>query len=49
LVLIGNDYYLPDPWQKVAQLGHLPKNVINAYSVKDEALKDREEGSSNDR
>ena len=49
LVLIGNNYYLPDPWQKVAQLGHLPMNIINAYSLKDEDMKDRDEGPSKGR
>jgi MoaA/NifB/PqqE/SkfB family radical SAM enzyme len=31
LVLIGNDYYLPDPWRKVGSLGKLPEEIINAY------------------
>jgi molybdenum cofactor biosynthesis enzyme MoaA len=30
--LIGNDYYLANPWRKVAQLGHLPDTIIRAYS-----------------
>jgi molybdenum cofactor biosynthesis enzyme MoaA len=32
MVLIGNDYYLSDPWRKVARLGHLPKAIIDEYS-----------------
>ncbi len=31
LVLIGDDYYLPDPWRKVGRLGNLPEEIINAY------------------
>lgn len=31
LVLIGDDYYLPDPWRKVGLLGNLPEVIINVY------------------
>lgn len=31
LVLIGGDYYLPDPWRKVGRLGNLPEVLIIAY------------------
>ena len=31
IVLIGNLYYLPDPWRKIGWLGHLPKKVIEVY------------------
>ena len=40
MVLIDNDYYLPDPWRKVARLGHLPDKVINAYLEENEDVKD---------
>lgn len=33
IVLIGNDYYLPDDWRKVAKLGHLPKKILEAYRI----------------
>lgn len=33
IVLIGNDYYLPDPWIKIAALGDLPKNIIDIYKT----------------
>lgn len=32
IVLIGNDYYFPEPWRKVARLGRLPLDIIDAYS-----------------
>jgi hypothetical protein len=32
LVLIGSDYYLPDPWRKVGRLGALPEDLVAAYS-----------------
>jgi molybdenum cofactor biosynthesis enzyme MoaA len=32
MVLIGEDYYLPDPWRKIASLGHLPPELALAYS-----------------
>ncbi|WP_455393239.1 radical SAM protein [[Eubacterium] cellulosolvens] len=31
IVLIGNDYYLPEPWRKIAQLGHMPKEIIDVF------------------
>ncbi|MFX1575086.1 MAG: radical SAM protein [Promethearchaeota archaeon] len=31
LVLIGNDYYLPNPWYKIVSLGHLPPRIIDMY------------------
>jgi len=40
IVLIDNDYYLPDPWRKVARLGHLPEKVIKAYLEENEDMKD---------
>ena len=33
IVLIGDLYYLPDPWRQIAQLSHLPKGIINAYKT----------------
>ena len=33
IVLIGNDYYLPNPWRKVGRLGHLPENIIDIYKI----------------
>ncbi len=33
IVLIGEDYYFPDPWRKVARLGHLPPELALAYSI----------------
>jgi MoaA/NifB/PqqE/SkfB family radical SAM enzyme len=32
IILIGDDYYFSDPWHKVGQLGHLPDEIIRAYS-----------------
>jgi MoaA/NifB/PqqE/SkfB family radical SAM enzyme len=32
MILIGCDYYLADPWRKIAQLGHIPENIIQLYS-----------------
>jgi MoaA/NifB/PqqE/SkfB family radical SAM enzyme len=32
IILIGNDYYFNDPWRKVASLGHLPDQIVRAYS-----------------
>jgi molybdenum cofactor biosynthesis enzyme MoaA len=32
LVLIGDDYYLPDPWRRVARIGEMPVELVNAYS-----------------
>jgi len=46
LALIGDDYYFhiptrdsefPDQWRKVAQLGHLPDDIVQAYSCDDVA------------
>lgn len=33
LVLIGNDYYLPNPWYKIVSLGHLPSRIIDMYKM----------------
>ena len=32
VVLIGDDYHLPNPWRTVARLGRLPKSIIDAFS-----------------
>lgn len=37
IILIGDDYYFSDPWQKVARLGHMPDTIIRAYSKADGA------------
>ena len=34
LFLIGDDYYLPDPWHKVGSLKNLPDEIVNAYLAK---------------
>ena len=31
IVLIGDHYYLPDPWRKIAKVGKLPMDVIDFY------------------
>jgi MoaA/NifB/PqqE/SkfB family radical SAM enzyme len=33
IVLIGDDYYLPDSWSKIAKLGHLSKEIIEEFNV----------------
>jgi MoaA/NifB/PqqE/SkfB family radical SAM enzyme len=30
--LIGNDYFFANPWRKVARLGHVPDEIIQAYT-----------------
>lgn len=32
MVLIGDDYYLPDPWRRVARMGELPSDMVAAYA-----------------
>jgi molybdenum cofactor biosynthesis enzyme MoaA len=32
IILIGDDYYFSQPWQKVAQLGHFPDEIRRAYA-----------------
>ena len=32
IVLIGSDYYFPNPWRLVARLGRLPDDIVAAYS-----------------
>ena len=32
IVLIGRDYYVSDPWRRIARLGHLPENIVRVYS-----------------
>jgi MoaA/NifB/PqqE/SkfB family radical SAM enzyme len=32
LILIGGDYYLPDPWRKIGRLGHIPDEIVRIYS-----------------
>jgi len=36
IVLVGNDYYFPDPWRKVAQLQNIPPYILNAYMIESE-------------
>jgi MoaA/NifB/PqqE/SkfB family radical SAM enzyme len=33
IVLIGDEYYFPEHWRKVGQLGHLPDNIIDSYKI----------------
>ena len=32
IILIGNDYFFSDPWQKVGRLGRLPDEITRAYT-----------------
>jgi molybdenum cofactor biosynthesis enzyme MoaA len=31
IVLIGDNYYFPEPWRKVGRLGNLPDNIVDCY------------------
>ena len=33
LVLIGNNYYLPDPWRQVGRLGYLSSNIFESFKT----------------
>lgn len=33
LVLVGDDYYLPDPWRRVGRIGGMPEELVAAYSA----------------
>ena len=35
--LIGNNYYFANPWRNIAQLGHLPDEIIRVYSSESSA------------
>jgi hypothetical protein len=34
IVLIDNDYYFPEPWQKVGNLGSVSDKIIDMYRIK---------------